>query len=75
MTQDDRGRLVALRKAEKKIITQQQAAGELGLSVRHVKRWCTGCGGKHRTGGSMWKWNVRRCRSCPAKCIEDLGQR
>ena len=38
MTQDDRGRLVALRKAEKKIITQQQAAGELGLSVRQVKR-------------------------------------
>ena len=38
MTQVDRDRLVALRKAEKKIITQKQAAGELGLSVRQVKR-------------------------------------
>ena len=38
MTQVDRDRLVALRKAEKKIITQKQAAEELGLSIRHVKR-------------------------------------
>jgi biotin operon repressor len=38
MTQADRDRLVALRKAKKKLITQQQAAEELGLSVRHVKR-------------------------------------
>ena len=38
MTQVDRDRLVALRKVEKKIITQKQAAEELRLSVRHVKR-------------------------------------
>jgi DNA-binding Lrp family transcriptional regulator len=38
MTQVDRDRLVALRKAEKKTITQKQAAEELGLSVRQVKR-------------------------------------
>ncbi len=38
MTQADRDRLVALKKAKKKLITQRQAAEELGLSVRHVKR-------------------------------------
>jgi transposase InsO family protein len=38
MTQADRDRLVTLRKAKKKLITQQQAAEELKLSVRQVKR-------------------------------------
>ena len=38
MTQADRDRLVTLRKAKKKRITQQAAAEELGLSVRQVKR-------------------------------------
>ena len=38
MTQADRDRLVALQKAKKKLITQREAAEELGLSVRHVKR-------------------------------------
>jgi transposase len=38
MTQAERDRLVALKKAKKKLITQRQAAEELGLSVRHVKR-------------------------------------
>src|SRR2546422_3778190 len=38
MTQADRDRLVALRKAKKKLITQREAAEELGLSVRQVKR-------------------------------------
>jgi transposase len=38
MTQAERDRLVALRKAKKKLITQREAAEELGLSVRHVKR-------------------------------------
>jgi len=38
MTQADRDRLVALKKAKQKLITQRQAADELGLSVRHVKR-------------------------------------
>ena len=38
MTQADRDRLVALKKARKKLITQQEAAEELGLSVRQVKR-------------------------------------
>jgi hypothetical protein len=38
MTQADRDRLVALKKAKKKLITQAEAAAELQLSVRHVKR-------------------------------------
>ncbi len=38
MTQGDRDRLVTLRKAKKRLITQKQAAEELGLSVRQVKR-------------------------------------
>jgi transposase len=42
MTQADRDRLITLKKAiqraKKKLITQREAAEELGLSVRHVKR-------------------------------------
>src|SRR5215472_14203069 len=38
MRPKDRDRLVALRKAKKRLITQRQAAEELGLSVRQVKR-------------------------------------
>jgi transposase len=38
MTQADTDRLVTLRKAKKRLITQRQAAEELGVSVRHVKR-------------------------------------
>src|SRR6266700_7879958 len=38
MTQADRDRLVTLRKAKKKLITQREAAGEVGISTRQVKR-------------------------------------
>src|SRR5476649_2186206 len=38
MTQADRDRLVALRKAKKRLITQKQAAEELGITERHVRR-------------------------------------
>ena len=38
MTQADRDRLVTLKKAKKRLITQRQAAEELDLSVRQVKR-------------------------------------
>jgi kynurenine formamidase len=38
MTQADRDRLVTLKKAKKRLITQRTAAEELGLSVRQVKR-------------------------------------
>jgi len=38
MTQADRDRLVALRKAKKKMITQRQAAEELEITTRQVRR-------------------------------------
>jgi len=38
MSQAERDRLVTLRKAQKRLITQAEAATELGVSVRHVKR-------------------------------------
>jgi hypothetical protein len=38
MTQRDRDRLVALKKAKKGLITQRQAAVEIGQSERHVRR-------------------------------------
>ena len=38
MTQADRDRLVALKKAQKKLITQREAAEELKLSARQVQR-------------------------------------
>ena len=38
MTQADRDRLVTLKKAKKKLITQEEAAEELGVSTRQVKR-------------------------------------
>lgn len=42
MTQAERDRLVALRKAQKKLITQKQAAEELGITERHVRRLLRG---------------------------------
>src|SRR2546426_5920920 len=38
MTQAERDRLVALKKAKKKLITQKQAAEELEVTERHVRR-------------------------------------
>jgi len=38
MTQAERDRLVALKKAKKKVITQREAAEELGVSTRQVRR-------------------------------------
>jgi biotin operon repressor len=38
MTQAERDRLVALKKAKKKLISQKEAADELGITERHVRR-------------------------------------
>ena len=38
MTQVERDRLVALKKAKKKLITQKQAAEEIGVTERQVRR-------------------------------------
>lgn len=42
MTQADRDRLVALKKAKRKLITQREAAEELELSIRQVQRLLDG---------------------------------
>lgn len=42
MTQADRDRLVALKKAKKNVITQREAAEELELSIRQVQRLLDG---------------------------------
>jgi transposase len=42
MRQGDRERLVALKKADQKLITQREAAAELGLSIRQVQRLLDG---------------------------------
>ncbi len=46
MTQRDRDRLVALKKAKKGVITQAQAAQEIGQSERHVRRLLKKLGGE-----------------------------
>jgi predicted ArsR family transcriptional regulator len=63
MTQRDRDRLVVLKKAQKKLITQKQAAMELQVTERQVRRLLkrlkregdkalyTLCGAGHPTGG------------------------
>jgi transposase len=38
MTQAERDRRVALKKAKKKLITEKQAAAEIGVTERHVRR-------------------------------------
>lgn len=38
MTQRDRDRLVPLKKAKRKLITQREAAEEIGQTERHVRR-------------------------------------
>ena len=42
MTQAERDRLVALKKAKKKLITQRQASEELGVTQRQVRRLLRG---------------------------------
>lgn len=42
MTQGDRDKLVTLKKAKKKLITQREAAAELELSIRQVQRLLDG---------------------------------
>ena len=42
MTQGDRDRLVALKKANENVITQREAGEELGLSIRQVQRLLDG---------------------------------
>jgi transposase len=77
MTQADRDRLVTLRKAKKRLITQRQAAEELGLSVRQVKRLVFGLkkrGDKAVIHGLRGKpSNQRIARSVEEEAIQILS--
>ena len=83
MTQQDRDRLVALKKAKKGLITQRQAAEEIGQSERHVRRLLkrlkgkgdatrrcsTRCAGGRPTASWTRRANKRRWRYWAAKSI------
>jgi hypothetical protein len=63
MTQADRDRLVALKKAKKNLITQREAAEELELSIRQVQRLLDGltrCGDKVVVHGLRGKPSNRK---------------
>jgi transposase len=71
MTQADRDRLVALKKADKGLITQRQAAQELNISERHVRRLLA----QLRTTGD--KAVIHKLRGQPSnrRLPEELEQR
>ena len=85
MTQQDRDRLVALKKAKKGLITQRQAAEEIGQSERHVRRllkqlkgkgdgrWCMLCGAGDPTASWTRRRSRRRWRSWAARSIAGFG--
>ena len=87
MTQAERDRLVALKKAKKKVITQKQAAEEMGLTERQVRRLLHALKrrgdqavshalrGLPLTARSVPMSSERRSRSCPSRCTGDLGPR
>ena len=52
MTQAERDRLVALKKAKKKLITQKQAADEIGVTERQVRRLLRKTAAERRPGGN-----------------------
>ena len=78
MTQRDRDRLVVLRKAIKKLIKQAQAAKELNLSGRQIRRLLRGLreeGDKiviHRLRGGPSKRKIKQAQR--EKIIGILGQ-
>src|ERR1039457_173761 len=78
MTQRDRDRLVTLRKAKKRLITQTQAAEELGLRVRQVKRLLDGLkkrGDKAVVHGLRGRPSNRRMEESVEKnAVKILGQ-
>lgn len=71
MTQAERDRLVALKKAKKKLITQKQAAEEIGVTERQVRRLLR----KLRRKGDRGVIHELRGRSSNRKLPADLEQR
>src|SRR5436305_5545514 len=78
MTQQDRDRLVALKKAKKGLITQRQAAEEIGQSERHVRRFLKRLHGKgvkalvHGLRGQ--RSNRKLAEKTKQKALEILGR-
>ncbi len=71
MTQADRDRLVALKKAKKRLITQKQAAEEIGVTERQVRRLLR----KLRRKGDRAVIHGLRGRPSNRKCPAELEQR
>jgi Homeodomain-like domain-containing protein len=71
MTQAERDRLVALKKAKKKLITQKQAAEEIGVTERQVRRLLR----KLRRKGDRAVIHELRGRASNRKFSADLEQR
>jgi transposase-like protein len=71
MTQAERDRLVALKKAKKKLITQQQAAEEIGVTERQVRRLLR----KLRRKGDRAVIHELRARASNRKLPAEMEQR
>jgi len=71
MTQAQRDRLVTLKKAKKHLITRREAAEELGVTVRHVRRLLKGM--KER--GDKVVIHAARGRPSPRKIAEATEQK
>jgi predicted transcriptional regulator of viral defense system len=76
MTQADRDRLVTLKKAKKKLITQREAAEELGMTTRQVRRLLSALkkrGDKAVIHGLRGKPSKRRIPEATAKEASDVA--
>src|ERR1035441_5774789 len=71
MTQAERDRLVALKKAKKKLITQKQAAEEIGVTERQVRRLLC----KLRRKGDQAVIHELRGRASNRKLSAEMEQR
>ena len=70
MNQAERDRLVTLRKLKKRVITQAEAAAELGVSVRQVKRLLKAL----KRGGDKAVIHGLRGRPSPRRLSEAIKQ-
>lgn len=71
MKQKERDRLVALKKATKKLITQKQAAGEIGVSERQVRRMLRSL----KAGGDKAVVHAGRGRRSNRKMSEQIREK
>lgn len=71
MTQRDRDRLVVLKKAQKKLVTQKQAAAELQVTERHVRRLLQ----RLTTRGDQAVIHALRGRASNRKLSEEVRQK